>query len=166
MIYPEFVKKNDYIGVCAPSSGVTKEIKLKRIDNAYKKLNEYGFTTIETNSVRNNLNGKSNTNEIISDELNSLILNDKVKWIICATGGDFLLEVLPYINYKNICNNIKWIQGYSDITALLYTITTNYDIATIYGYNIGAYGMNNWHKSIIDNIIAAQKIAISNRSRS
>ena len=152
MIYPSFIKKNEYIGVCAPSNGITNKVKIKRVDNAYKKLNEYGFNTIETKSVRNNLAGKSNTSEIISKELDELILDPKVKWIICATGGDFLMEVLPYFNYKNIINNPKWIQGYSDITALLYTLTTNYDIATIYGYNIATYGMNNWHQSIMDNI--------------
>ena len=152
MIYPKYIKKKDYIGVCAPSDGITKELKIKRVDNAYKNLSEYGFNIIETESVRNSINGKSNTNEIIAKELDSLIANDKVKWIICATGGDFLLEVLPYFNYKNIINNIKWIQGYSDITALLYVLTTKYDIATVYGYNIASFGMENWHKSIYDNI--------------
>jgi len=152
MIYPSFIKKKEFIGICAPSNGITNKIKLKRVDNAYRKLNEYGFYTKETKSVRNNLDGKSNTCEIIAKELDELITDSKVKWIICATGGDFLMEVLPYFNYNNILKNPKWIQGYSDITALLYTITTNYDIATIYGYNIGAYGMNNWHQSIIDNI--------------
>ena len=152
MIYPSFIKEKEYIGVCAPSNGITNEIKQKRVDNAYKKLNEYGFKTKETASVRNNLNGKSNTSEIIAEEIDSLITNNEIKWIICATGGDFIMEILPYINYNNICKNPKWIQGYSDITALIYTITTNYDIATIYGYNIGSFGMNNWHQSIIDNI--------------
>ena len=152
MIYPSLIKKGDFIGVCAPSDGITKEVKLKRVDNAYKNLEKYGFKIIETESVRNSINGKSNTNEIIVNELDNLILNNKVKWIICATGGDFILEVLPYFNYKNIVNNPKWIQGYSDITAILYILTTKYDIATIYGYNIATFGMKNWHKSIYDNI--------------
>ena len=34
MIYPEFIKNGDYIGVTAPSDGVTDILDLKRLDNA------------------------------------------------------------------------------------------------------------------------------------
>ena len=54
-------------------------------------------------------------------------------------------------NFDIIKNNPKWIQGYSDPTSLLYIITTNLDIATIYGDNIGSFGMKKWHKSLYNN---------------
>lgn len=152
MIYPRYIQNNDTIGVCAPSDGISDKIKQKRLDNAYKKLKEINLNMIETNSVRKSELGESNIIKARVKELESLYTNKNVNYIICASGGDFLVEILPHLNYDIIKKNIKWLQGYSDPTALLFTLTTNYDIATIYGYNIGSYGMKNWHSSIYDSI--------------
>lgn len=61
--------------------------------------------------------------------------NKDINMIICALGGKFLIEILPYIDFDIINNNLKLIAGFSDPTGLLYPITTKYDIATIYGHN-------------------------------
>lgn len=62
------------------------------------------------------------------------------------------MEMIPYLNYEVIKNNPKWFQGYSDLTWLTYTITTNLDIATIYSNNFKSFGMNPWHKSLETNV--------------
>lgn len=148
---PYIEKEKTTIGICAPSGSIIDKIKLKRLDNAIKKLNNYGFNVIETESVRKDTLDKK-YNIIKAKELESLYTNKDIQYIICATGGDFLLEILNHINFDVINNNIKWLQGYSDPTGLLYTITTNYDIATIYGYNACTFGMNNWHPSLTRNL--------------
>ena len=66
---------------------------------------------------------------------------------MCAAGGDFLIEVLPYVNYDNIKKNPKWLMGASDPTSILYLVTTKLDIATIYGHNAGSFDATNLHKS-------------------
>lgn len=152
MIYPKFIDQDDLIGVTAPSDGIIEQGKLKRLDFAIQNIENKGYKVIETASVRKSVKGKSTTSKNQSQELESLYLNNDAKAIICAAGGDFILEVLPYINFDIIKNNIKWIQGYSDPTALLYTITTKLDIATIYSNNFTAFGMNPWHQSLEDNI--------------
>lgn len=152
MIYPQFIKKGDTIGVTAPSDGVTDKLKVKRLDNAIKKLNAYGYNIIETASVRKSQKGKSNESNVQAKELEELYLNEEVKAIICASGGDFLLEMLPYFDFNKVLENPKWLQGYSDPTGLLFTITTNLDIATIYGDNFKTFGMNDWHESLINNL--------------
>ena len=45
MIYPEFIKNGDYIGVTAPSDGVTDILDLKRLDNAKSKLQKSKSST-------------------------------------------------------------------------------------------------------------------------
>ena len=52
-----------------------------------------------------------------------------------------------YIDYDLISKNPKWIMGSSDPTNLLYTITTNLDIATLYGHNAGSFDSKDLHKS-------------------
>lgn len=152
MIYPEFLKDGDYIGVTAPSDGVTDDLDLKRLDNAKSKLQKLGLNVIETNNVRKSVKGRSSTPKVQAKELEELFNDKKVKSIICAGGGDFLLEMLSYVDFSVIKDNPKWIQGYSDPTGLLYIITVCFDIATIYANNFKTFGMENYHKSLLDNI--------------
>lgn len=152
MIYPKFIKEQGTIGVTAPSRGITNELDLKRLESAIKKLNEKGFNVIETENVRTDNLGRSSSKEERAKQLESLFLDKKVDAIISASGGDFLMEMIPYLNYEVIKNNPKWFQGYSDPTWLTYTITTNLDIATIYSNNFKSFGMNPWHKSLETNV--------------
>lgn len=152
MIYPKFIKEQGTIGVTAPSRGITNKLDLKRLENAKKKLKEKGLNVIETKNVRTDNLGRSSSKEERAKQLESLFLNKKVDAIISASGGDFLMEMIPYLNYEVIKNNPKWFQGYSDPTWLTYTITTNLDIATIYSHNFKSFGMNPWHKSLETNI--------------
>ena len=72
--------------------------------------------------------------------------------IFCASGGDFCLGCLDYIDFDLIKDNPVWIEGYSDPTSILYYITTKYDIATIYGNNAGSFDQIKLHSSLEYNI--------------
>ena len=51
------------------------------------------------------------------------------------------IDVLErYVNFDLLQKNPKYVAGFSDPTGLLYTITTKYDIATIYGQNFSNMG--------------------------
>ena len=152
MIYPKFLKQNDTIGITAPSDGIVEEIDIFRLNNAIKKFEKLGYKIKETKDVRQSIKGKSAPSKVQAKELESLFEDKTIKGIICAGGGDFLLEMLSEVNLEVIRNNPKWLQGYSDPTGLLFTITTNLDIATIYADNFKGFGMENWHKSLEDNL--------------
>ncbi len=148
MIYPKFLKENNIVGITAPSAGVGH--KIDSFDLSTKNLSKH-FNIIETESVRNN-NVVSNTPEVRGKEFNKLLSNDEVKAIICASGGDFCISSLEYINFDLLKDNPKWIEGYSDPTSILYYITTKYDIATIYGNNAGSFDQTKLHKTLEYNI--------------
>ena len=82
----------------------------------------------------------------------SLVENDNIDVIITSRGGEYLLEILPYIDFEKVKNSPKWVQGFSDTTGIGFCITTICDIATIYGENFGSFGMRPWHKSISDSL--------------
>jgi len=138
MLYPTFLKKKDTIGICAPSAGVGK--KKPSYEKSLQQLQEH-FSIIETKSVRVN-NLRSNTSEIRAKELHEVFENKDVQLVLCASGGDFLFEILPYVDFDKLTQNPKWLMGYSDPTSLLYTLTTKYDIATLYGCNGGSYDIH------------------------
>ena len=107
MIYPEFIKNGDYIGVTAPSDGVTDILDLKRLDNAKSKLQKLGLNVVETSNVRKSVKGRSSVPTVQAKELEDLFKNKKVKLIICAGGGEFLLEMLSYVDFDIIKNNLQ-----------------------------------------------------------
>jgi len=145
MIYSAFLKENDTIGITAVSAGIEGE-KIKQLDLSEANLREQGYKIIETKNVR--AGGiVSSSGEERAAQLKALFLDDSVWLVLCASGGDFLIDMLPYVDYEAIKANPKWIQGYSDPTSLLYSVTTLLDIATIYGFNGGGYGMTKLHKS-------------------
>ncbi len=152
MIYPKSIKENDLLGITAISDGITSDIDIKRLNNAKKQFCNRNFKIIETDNVRHSIFGKSASSKTQAAQLEQLYKNKDVKAIFCVAGGDFALEVLSYINFDIIKKNPKWFQGFSDPTSLLFTITTNLDIATIYASNFSAFGMETWHKSLETNL--------------
>lgn len=145
MQYPKFLEKKDTIGITAPSQGVGDNIE--SFEKSIATLKKYGYQIKETASVRNK-GIASTTGENRSKELDELITDKNIKMIICASGGDFLVDMLPSINWENIRKNPKWIMGYSDPTALLYITTTKLDIATLYGCNAGSFDQTKPHQCL------------------
>ncbi|MBR3133252.1 MAG: LD-carboxypeptidase [Clostridia bacterium] len=147
MKYPDCLEKGDFIGVTAPSCGIEEKAFL-RYNNAVSNFESFGYKVIDTESVkRDDPRGISARKR--ADEFMELWENPDVKAIICASGGDFLCEVLDELDFEKIKScKPKWLQGYSDITNLGFVFTTNLDIATIYGPNFKTYGMSQWHDSL------------------
>lgn len=152
MKYPKFLKEKSIIGITAPSDGISNPLKRIRLDNAIKNLEKCGFKIIETENVRDSKIGRSASAEKRAKQFMDLIKEDSINAILCATGGDFLLEILPFLNFDEIAKHPKWIQGYSDPTGILFSITTKLDIATLYTNNVCAFGMKPWHPSLNQNI--------------
>lgn len=152
MQYPKNLEKGYQIGVTAISSGLDSVVDLRRLESAIDHFHEVGYPIIETDNVRKNEKGRSSDGATRAKELMQLMNDPNIKVVIAASGGDFLIEMLPYINYEELKSNPKWIQGYSDATCLLYILTTNLDFATIYANNFSTFGMKNWHSSLMDNL--------------
>lgn len=152
MIYPKFIKPGDCIGVTATSEGNGDDLHIRKLESAILQLNKIGYKIVETPDVRTNINKRSAPKEIRAKEFMSLIEDKDINAIITARGGEFLLEILPYINFEKIKQNPKWVQGYSDTTGIGFCITTLCDIATIYAENFGSFGMVPWHRCLKDNL--------------
>ena len=147
MIYPKFIKKRGCIGVPAPSAGAWAPEKCAKYLNANKNLEELGYKIILSNNIFADENGRSASKEKRAEEMNNMFQNADIDVILCAAGGDFLVEMLPGVNFELLKNNPKWVCGFSDPTGIIYPITTKYDIATIYGQNFSSFGMEEFHKS-------------------
>ncbi len=149
MIYPEFLHKGSTIGISAPSAGVGR--KLEDFDRSLSLLKKKGWQIKETASVRLNdvRGGDAKTR---GEELTSLFKDNEVDFVMAAAGGDFLNEMLEYVNWNVLKKNPKWLMGASDPTGLLFPYTTLYDVATIYGANAGSFDIEPLPKYLKNNL--------------
>lgn len=150
MIYPSFLKEGSHIGITAPSAPIP-EGKAAGFALSLSHLQAAGFTLHETPSVRGE-GYVSAPGKVRAAELKTLAEDPETDMIFCATGGDFLIDMLPYVDFEVLRQNPKWIQGYSDPTGLLFPVTTLCDVATVYGCNAGGFDMEELHPSLTDNL--------------
>ena len=150
MIFPEFIRPGDTIGVTAPSRAMEEEAEIRRFRSAEKHLNEKGYKVLFTENVfgKNDRWGRSACAEEKAREYNALINDENIAAVYSASGGDSQAEILRYLDTEGLKRHPKWIQGFSDNTSTLYYLTTKCDIATAYGANFGDFGMENWDRSV------------------
>lgn len=146
MIYPKYLKKGSLVGVTAPSDGITDEIKIKTFENGKKMLQDIAnLKVVFTDNVFTSDNhGRSSSGFERAMQFNDLVSNKKIDWIVSATGGNYLVEMLDFVDFNAIKKHPVFVQGYSDNTSLLVAITTICDVATIYGSNFSIFGMEKY----------------------
>ncbi len=152
MIYPKFIEKGMCIGVPAPSSGAYDDFHIKKYENAKSNLEKLGYKLILSKNINKSEKCRSASAIERAKEVNKMFEDKNIGFIMCAAGGEFLVEILPYVKFEKILSNPKFVQGFSDPTGLLFPLTTKYDIATIYGNNFGDYGTSEYDRSITDNL--------------
>lgn len=151
MIYPAFLQKGDTIGITAPSAGVGEG---DNYESGYLRSLSHlkrRWRVVETPNVRS-AQMPSSSGPRRAEELARLAADPSIKAVLCACGGDFLVEMLPYLDWQAIGRGPKWYQGYSDPTGLLFPITARLDMATLYGPNGGSYDMDKLHPALENNL--------------
>ena len=150
MLYPKFLKENDTIGVPAPSDAARDAKKTNKYKHAIKYFEENGYKLKLSKNLFNSNMARSSDAKTRGKEVNEMFKDKNIDFILCASGGEFLVECLPYIDFNLIKDNPKFVAGFSDPTGILFPITTKYDIATIYGNNFGSFGVEKFSKSHYD----------------
>ena len=146
MRYPTTLNIGDTIGICAPSSGAPGDILSARLDNAICNIKALGYNVIETASVRNDTKCVSADSRTRAIEFMELYDNPDITAILPPWGGEFLMDMLPYLDFNKL-NTLppKWVCGYSDMSTLTFTLTINSDIASIHGSNLMNMGFTRIH---------------------
>jgi muramoyltetrapeptide carboxypeptidase LdcA involved in peptidoglycan recycling len=147
MKYAKLLQTGDTIGICAPSSGANESL-WGRLDKAFENVRALGYDTIETLSVRKREKCVSSDAKTRAVEFISLYENPNIAAIIPPWGGEFLMDMLPYLDFSRLFDlPPKWICGFSDITTLTFVLTVTCDIATLHGSNFMNMGYARIHKS-------------------
>ncbi len=146
MVYPPFVSKHATIGIPAPSNGVHLEGKLMA-EFAKAKLEHMGHTLMVSPNRFHTEGIVSANSQERAQEFLTLWQHPKTELLLALTGGEFEVELLPFLPLEQLAKTPKWFQGFSDNTALCFTLTVTQNVATLYHYNLRNFGYKQWHKS-------------------
>ena len=160
MRYPELLKKGATIGLVAPSFGVSGTPYEERFEYTLKLFQDMGYNVVTAKHLRGIRHAKSTSGKIRAREFMQMYLDENVDFIISVAGGELMLEMLPYVNFKKLKKaRPKFFMGLSDNTCLTFTLNTLCDVASIYGPCFGGFGMEPWDPSLKDamDIITGKK---------
>ena len=129
LIYPPALRKGDMIGVFAPGSVIDEDnLKLGR-----SMVETCGYSVKIHPQTFKTYNQSAGRPEEKAKAFHELLLDDEVRAIICAEGGNRTLHFLNEIDLNIVYHNPKPIMGYSDCTALLSAVTSQTGIVTFHG---------------------------------
>ncbi len=119
MIKPEHLKKGDTVAIVSLSAGTIGEPwALHKLRIAKERLErDYG---LRVKVMLNALRGMAYLHdhpEVRAADLMAAFRDREVKAILCDTGGDDTVRLLPYIDFDVIRENPKIFTGFSDTTA-------------------------------------------------
>lgn len=141
-IIPSKLTKGDEIRIIAPSRSFNL-LSEETIKIATARLEELGLKVSFGKNIKKEID-KNYCCASIEDRIEDLhdAFKDKnVKAILTVIGGFNVNQILDYIDYELIKNNPKIICGFSDITALLNSITAKTGLVTYYGPHYSSFGM-------------------------
>lgn len=152
MIYPKFLRSGSRILVISPSDGNSESIDRLRISMATDKFKKRGYSVSLGKNIFHSEKSRSADAEKRAEEIHNGIVDSNTQLLIASAGGEYAMEILPFMDFSIIRKNPTWIQGFSDVTILTYTITTTCDIATLYASNFKDFSMKKLHPTLENNL--------------
>jgi len=155
LIKPPALRPKSTIGIVSPSSWMN-ESDLK---TAVSVFDEKGYNLILGESVFLKENTYAGTPAQRANDINGMFANPDIDTIICARGGYGANRVLPLLDYDLIKANPKIFMGYSDITALLLSITQKTGLITFHGPMLTSFknGMINYNFNQLERTLFGQE---------
>lgn len=137
--FPPPLPSNCTIGVTAPSSGLG--VCSARYEHCRGNLSNQGYRFIEGDCLKKDHHAVSASAAERADELRSFWDNPIIDLIYPPWGGERLVEILEHLDLARFsATPPKWLMGYSDISLLLFVLTTSCRVATAHGTNLMEYG--------------------------
>ena len=129
LIKPNPLKKGDTIGFLT-ISGAVEEIE--KVNCAKDYFENKGYKVVISDTTYMQKDFLSADDNVRLEQLHEFFENTSINAILCTRGGYGAIRLLNKINYNLIKNNPKIFAGFSDITALLTSITTKTGLKTFH----------------------------------
>jgi muramoyltetrapeptide carboxypeptidase len=129
LIRPPRLKPGDTIGIVAPAGPFEPKI----FSQGLSTLESLGFRTRASDEIFEKTGYLAGSDAQRAQLVNRLFKDPAINAIFCARGGFGSLRILPLVDFEVIRENPKVFIGFSDITALLTSITTRSGLVSFHG---------------------------------
>jgi muramoyltetrapeptide carboxypeptidase len=129
------LQQGSTIGITCPAGYVSKE----RIAYAVKVLQDWGYTVRIGNTVGNEFNYFSGTDQERLADLQQMMDGPDIDAIIMGRGGYGVSRIIDGLDLTAFRARPKWICGFSDITVLHSHIQAQLNIPTLHSPMCGAF---------------------------
>lgn len=156
MVKPPKIFPSATLGVVCPSYHIDKEVYQRTSQIFIEK----GFNIIEGKTINLKDNLYAGTPEKRAKDLMEMFQNPEVNAIVCARGGYGANRVLPLLDFDVIRNHPKIFVGFSDITALLISITQITGLVTFHGPMLVSYkeGLTEYNFKYFNDILSGKSL--------
>ena len=128
-IRPPRLKPGDTIGIVAPAGPFDP----KNFSQGLSTLESLGFRTRVSDEIFEKTGYLAGNDAQRARLVNRLFKDPAINAIVCARGGFGCLRILPLVDFDVIRENPKVFIGFSDITALLTSITARSGLVSFHG---------------------------------
>jgi muramoyltetrapeptide carboxypeptidase len=127
-IQPPFLVAGDSVALIATA----RKIELDQLQPAIDQLESWGLTVVLGKHLLAAHHQFAGTDEERVSDLHEALNNVHIKAVFCFRGGYGSVRLLDKLEVSSITSNLKWLVGYSDVTAL-HNVWHNVGIMSIHG---------------------------------
>lgn len=126
--------KGNKVGIVACSNGLSEKSR-EKIDLLINVLESLGLKCVMSTKIYKDKSPLNSTGKERAAILMDFFCDDEIKAIFDISGGDLCNEILEYLDYNVIKDNIKPFFGYSDLSVVLNALYSKTNMKT-YLYQI------------------------------
>lgn len=159
MIVPEFLTPGSKIAIVSPSG----RVKAEYVTDTAELLESYGLDPYISPHALGESGTFSGTADERYSDLEAALLDPDVKAILCSRGGYGAVHLLERLDKLPLCDNPKWIIGFSDISAL-HALMHSKGIMSVHASmtsHIAKYGLDDPDTSALLSILRGDIPAVS-----
>ena len=137
IIKPARLSPGDIIGIAAPAG----PFEIEKFERGLTAIKDMGFEVLVPDNLQQPERYLAGSDTWRASVLNDLFKAPDVKGIICARGGYGSIRILERMDFDLFRHHPKIFLGFSDISALISSITTQSCLTAFHGPNVTTLGM-------------------------
>ncbi len=136
IIKPARLSPGDIIGIAAPAG----PFEIEKFERGLTAIKDMGFEVLLPDNLQQPERYLAGSDAWRASVLNDLFKAPEVKGIICARGGYGSIRILDRMDFDLFRHHPKIFLGFSDISALISSITTQSRLTAFHGPNVTTLG--------------------------
>jgi muramoyltetrapeptide carboxypeptidase len=133
LIVPSALKPGGTIAVTAPSAGVAKALE-PRFEVSERFAERAGYVVRRGRCLFSDDHVSASVADRAT-ELQEMLIDETVGAVIPPWGGELLLPVLEHLDFERIRANPRWFAGWSDCSAVTFTLLLRSGLMSLHGQN-------------------------------